>query len=106
MQSAWEKLTDGRCNNAEPLPQYKPMTIREMKEASRASIKGVTRKFDKITALNECIDSGGHIGMAARKDKRKMADSWTKAQAKPGDLHNKAAARAAKRAPVTITRVL
>lgn len=64
-------------------------------------------KFARIDALNADIIAGGHIGMAARKDKRKMADSWTKrSRNNPGDLHNRAAARAAKRAPVTITRML
>lgn len=64
-------------------------------------------KFARLGALNADIECGGHIGMAARKDKRKMADSWTRrSRNNPGDLHKRSEARAAKRAPVTITRML
>ena len=62
-------------------------------------------KFARIDALNADIEAGGHIGMAARKDKRKLNDTWTKrSRTNPGDLFNRAAAREAKRNPVTITR--
>lgn len=36
------------------------------------------KKFDKLSALNEDIDSGGFAGNAARKAKSKMNDSWSK----------------------------
>lgn len=55
------------------------------------------RKFDKINALNEDIDAGGHIGMAARRTKAKMADSWTKRTGNAGDMHNRKHALAVKR---------
>ena len=33
-------------------------------------------KFSKLAALNADIDVGGHVGMAARRAKGKMNDSW------------------------------
>lgn len=75
------------------------------KSIMRGAAKRATAKFNKINALQDAIEIGGHIGMAARKDKRKMADSWTKRnRTTPGDLFNRKAARAAKRNPVTITK--
>lgn len=77
------------------------------KSIMRGAVKRAKMKFNKIDALQDAIEVGGHIGMAARKDKRKLADSWVKrSRTDPGDLHNRAAAREAKRAPVTITRML
>lgn len=37
-----------------------------------------TKKFDKLAALNADIEVGGHVGMAARRAKTKMNDSWFK----------------------------
>lgn len=37
-----------------------------------------TKKFAKIAELNRLIDAGGNEGAAARKDKRKMNDKWSK----------------------------
>lgn len=72
-------------------------------------MKGATKRaksyFSKVAALNADIEAGGHIGLAARKDKRKMADSWVKRNStKPGQFFNRAAARAAKRNQVTATK--
>lgn len=55
------------------------------------------RKFDKINALNADIDVGGIVGMAARRTKAKMADSWTKRTGTAGSMHNRKHARAIKR---------
>lgn len=35
-------------------------------------------KFDKLKSLNADQDVGGHIGMAARKAKSSMNDTWHK----------------------------
>ena len=43
--------------------------------ASKA-VKVARAKFDKLASLNADVDVGGHIGMAARKAKTKMNDSW------------------------------
>jgi hypothetical protein len=43
--------------------------------ASKA-VKVARAKFDKLAALNADQDVGGHIGMAARKAKSSMNDSW------------------------------
>ena len=43
--------------------------------ASKA-VKVARAKFDKLASLNAAIDVGGHIGMAARKAKTKMNDTW------------------------------
>lgn len=69
---------------------------------SKSIMKGATRravqKFAKIKALDDAIEIGGHIGMAARKEKRKMADSWTKrTSTNVRGFFDQAAARAAKR---------
>ena len=45
--------------------------------ASKA-VKVARAKFDKLAALNADIAVGGHIGMAARRTKAKLADVWTK----------------------------
>ena len=38
--------------------------------------KRCTAKFAKLAALNADVDTGGHAGMAARRAKGKMNDSW------------------------------
>lgn len=38
--------------------------------------KRARAKFDKLAALNADQDTGGHIGMAARRAKAKMSDVW------------------------------
>lgn len=43
--------------------------------ASKA-VKVARAKFDKLASLNADVAVGGHIGMAARKAKTKMNDSW------------------------------
>ena len=43
--------------------------------ASKA-VKVARANFDKLASLNADMDVGGHIGMAARKAKTKMNDSW------------------------------
>lgn len=43
--------------------------------ASKA-VKVARVKFDRLAALNADMDVGGHIGMAARKAKAKMNDTW------------------------------
>lgn len=45
--------------------------------ASRLA-KVLRRKFNKLEALNADQDVGGHVGMAARKAKSMMNDSWVK----------------------------
>lgn len=35
-------------------------------------------KFKRIRAINEDIDEGGDVGIAARKMHRKLSDSWSK----------------------------
>lgn len=97
-QSAWEILTGGQCNNSTPARKRRPETARAMKERERQRVHTLERKFDKLAALDA-------VGTPeARKEKRKMSDQWTKReQRNPGQLYNRAAARAAKRNQVTIT---
>ena len=40
--------------------------------------KVIRKKFNKLAALNDDIDVGGHVGMSARRAKSTMNDSWTK----------------------------
>ena len=76
-----------------------------MANIMKGAVKRAKSYFSKVAALNADIEAGGHIGMAARKDKRKMSDQWTKRNStKPGQFFNRAAARAAKRNQVTITK--
>lgn len=93
MQSAWEKMTGGQCNNNTPEVKRKPLTARQVKDNMRAQLNHVERKFDKIAAL----DADGT--QESRKEKRRMSDSWTKrVSANTKGFFNQAAARAAKRA--------
>lgn len=76
-----------------------------MANLMKGASKRAKRYFNKVAALNADIDAGGHIGMAARKDKRKMSCNWVKRNStKPGQFFNRAAARAAKRNQVTVTK--
>lgn len=43
-----------------------------------ATAKAARRKFNKLAKLNSDIDSGGIAGVAARRAKSVMNDSWTK----------------------------
>jgi len=43
-----------------------------------ALAKRCKAKFKKLAALNDDMDTGGHVGMAARKAKTMMNDSWVK----------------------------
>ena len=95
MQSAWEKMTGGQCNNAAPEVKRKAPTARQIKDQMRAQLDHVERKFDKIAAL----DATGT--MESRKEKRKLSDSWTKrVNTNTKGFFNQAAARAAKRGAV------
>lgn len=59
------------------------------------------RHFARMAALNEDIDAGGHVGMAAGKSKRKLNDSWAnRSQRSVKGFFNHKEARAAKRAQV------
>lgn len=40
--------------------------------------KRCAAKFKKLAALNDDMDVGGHVGMAARKAKTMMNDTWSK----------------------------
>lgn len=76
-----------------------------MANIMQGAAKRAKSYFSKVAALNADIEAGGHIGMAARKDKRKMSDNWVKRNStNPGQFFNRAAARAAKRNPVSIQR--
>lgn len=93
MQSAWEKMTAGQCNNNTPEVKRKSMTARQLKDNLRAHLNNVERKFDRIAAL----DAQGT--QESRKEKRRMSDSWTKrVSTNTKGFFDKAAARAAKRA--------
>ena len=39
-----------------------------------------TYKFERIAALNALQDDGGSAGASARKQKAKLADTWTRRQ--------------------------
>ena len=91
MQSAWEIMTGGQCNNMPELKR-KPRTARQLKDAMRGQLNHVERKFNKIAAL----DAMGTP--ESRKEKRRMSDTWIKrGGADTRGFFNKAAARAAKR---------
>lgn len=76
-----------------------------MANIMKGAAKRAKSYFSKVAALNADIDAGGHIGMAARKDKRKMSDNWVKRNStKPGQFFNRAEARSAKRNQVTVTK--
>ena len=63
------------------------------------------RKFEMIAALNDDIQQGGHIAAAARKRKKTLSDTWTKRDSRNiGGMFDAKAARAMKRAPVTVGR--
>lgn len=92
MQSAWERMTGGQCNNSTPEVKRKPRTARQVKDAVRAQLNHVERKFDKIAALDA-------IGTPeSRKEKRRMSDSWTRrGRTDTKGFFNQATARAVKR---------
>ena len=92
MQSAWEKMTGGQCNNNTPEVKRKPKTARQVKGAMRARLNHVECKFAKIAAL-DALDTP-----ESRKEKRRMSDSWTKrGGADTRGFFNRATARAVKR---------
>lgn len=43
---------------------------------SKKAMRVAQAKFNKLAALNADQDAGGHIGMAARRTKARMADAW------------------------------
>lgn len=94
MQSAWERITDGRCNNNEPLTvRRKAVTARQLKDRVRAQAEAIERKFDKLAALDKMATP------EARKAKRAMSDRWDKRHGTSvTGFYNAKAARAAKRA--------
>ena len=93
MQSTWEKLTGGQCSLNTPEVKHKPRTARQAKDAMRAQLNHVERKFDKIAAL----DAQGT--QESRKEKRRMSDSWEKrVSMNTRGFFNQATARAVKRA--------
>ena len=95
MQSAWEKLTGGQCNLHTPEVKRKPPTARQVKDKMRAQLNHVERKFAKIAALE------AQGTQESRKEKRRMADSWTRrGGADTRGFFNQATARAAKRGMV------
>lgn len=100
MQSAWEKLTDGRCNNSEPLEDgctRKPRTARQLKEQAKLSMKGAQNKFKRAAALTK-LEQQGLIGP---KERRKLSDRWDKRTSNnTAGFYDKAAAREAKRSGV------
>ena len=91
MQSVWERLTNGQCNNSKPEVRRKPRTARQVKDAVRAKLNYVERKFDKIAALDA-------LGTPeSREEKRRMSDSWTRrGHADTRSFFNQATARAVK----------
>jgi hypothetical protein len=93
MQSAWEKMTAGQCNNSTPEVKRKSMTARQLKDNYARMLNNVERKFDRIAAL----DAQGT--QESRKEYRRMSDSWTKrVSTNTKGFFDRAAARAAKRA--------
>lgn len=92
MQSAWEKMTGGQCNNNMPEVKRKPLTARQVKDNMRVQLNNVERKFDRIAAL----DAMGT--QESRKEKRRMSDSWThRVSTNTKGFFNRATARAVKR---------
>lgn len=78
MKSAWERLTNGRCNNDEDvLARPKAKTAREIKrelDAQRTAEKAL-KKFERAASMQG-------------KDLRKLSDSWVKRlNRNPGDFH-------------------
>lgn len=66
-KSAWEKLTQGQCNNELPEPKARKQTVRQLKDkAMRVKhLAAAERKFEKAAHLE---------GKALRK----LSDSWVK----------------------------
>ena len=94
MQSAWEIMTGGQCNNM-PEVKRKPQTARQLKDAMRAQLNHVERKFDKIAAL----DAQGTL--ESRKEKRRLSDTWTRrGRSDTKGFFNQATALAVKRGTV------
>jgi hypothetical protein len=68
---------------------------------SRKALRIATAKFSKLAALNADVDTGGHIGMAARRTKAKMADSWrNRTSSNVTGFYDQKKARAIKRGAV------
>lgn len=72
MQSTWEIMTAGQCNNVSTPEVKRPKTARQVKDAWRAHLKRVEKKFDKIACL-DALDTP-----ESRKEKRRMSDSWSR----------------------------
>lgn len=99
MQSAWEKLTGGRCNEGheDTGRTRKPLTARQVKEQAKLSMKGANNKFKRANALHK-LETEGLIGP---KERRKLSDRWDKRTSNNVQgFYNQAEARAAKRAAV------
>lgn len=97
-QSAWEKLTDGRCNwELEDAGKRPVLTARQLKEQAKLSMKSAQNKFRRANALNKLHDAG-EIGP---KDARKLSDRWDKRQStNTTGFYDQKAARAVKRGEV------
>lgn len=97
-QSAWEKLTDGRCNWDLPdTARVKPLTARQIKEQAKLSMKSAQNKFKRANALNKLQDAG----LIGAKEGRKLSDNWTKRQAtNVTGFYDRKKARAIKRGEV------
>lgn len=73
MQSAWEKLTGGQCNNDHPVNvKKKGLTARQEKERFKAQAGTVCAKMARVKALDA-------IGTnESRKASKSMSNSWDK----------------------------
>ena len=86
MQSAWEIITRGQCNNTVVTKSRKPLTARQKKERARI-LQGTAKAratFNKLDALNRLHDTGVDGAVSARAEKRRMAEVWTGRQQSPG----------------------
>ena len=70
MQSAWEKMTQGRCNNSLVIKPTAAPTARQIKAQLNAA--KAKAKFTKIQVLRDLGD------VDAKRTIRKMADTWTR----------------------------
>lgn len=97
MQSAWEKLTGGRCNDEvqeDTGRTRKPLTSRQLKEQAKLSMRSANNKFKRADALVK-LEKQGLIGP---KERRKLSDRWDKRTSNNvTGFYNQAEARATKR---------
>lgn len=73
MQSAWEKLTGGQCNNDHPVNvKKKGLTTRQEKERFKAQAGTVCAKMAKVKALDAIGNN------ESRKTSKALSNSWDK----------------------------